>query len=262
MSRSPTILAGVSRWVGLARDFAASRAGLPSTGHNSLQAEDLRPPKRLRRSLESTVPAALDLRSVYACLAGDLLLIERECPAPCRQALPGSRSTTRRRFRMISSTRRRPRIRVLGPALLFAGVLALIPGTSYAAYYPGVAHADGYLAASGGCLMLREHDGRVYSVIGNTDGLLNGDHVRLEGRLVPDPGCGAPGFQVSEVQALWGDDYHRSTRYDHLNGEPFTRWAERSGRLGGYQEEREPMERYDRYGHYVYHGPHRHVELR
>ena len=165
---------------------------------------------------------------------------------------------------MISSTRRRrPCIRVLGPALLFAGVLALIPGTSYAAYYPGVAHADGFLAASGGCLMLREHDGRVYSVLANTDGLLNGDHVRLEGRLVPDPGCGAPGFQVNEVQTLWGDDYHRSTRYDHLNGEPFTRWAERSGRLGGYQgdRDREPMERYDRYGHYVYHGPHRLVEL-
>src|ERR1700680_401335 len=144
------------------------------------------------------MPAARDLRPVYACLAGAFLPLDGECPVPCCQAVPGPRSTTRRRFRMISSIRRRrPRIRVLGPALLLAGVLALIPGTSYAAYYPGVAHADGYLAGSGGCLMLREHDGRVYSVIGTTDGLLNGDHVRLEGRLVPDPGCGAPGFAVT-----------------------------------------------------------------
>jgi hypothetical protein len=163
--------------------------------------------------------------------------------------------------------RRRPRIRVLGPALLLAGVLALTPGTAYAAYYPGVAHADGYLTASGGCLMLREHDGRVYSVIGNVDGLLTGDHVRLEGRLVPDPGCGAPGFQATMVQALWGDDYHRTTLYDHLNGEPFYRWSERSGRLGGYPDDRDrdrdrgSLERYDRYGHYVYHGPRRAVEL-
>src|SRR5260370_10940755 len=125
------------------------------------------------------------------------------------------------RFRMRSSTRRRPRIRVLGPALLLAGVLALIPGSAYAAYYPGVAHVDGYLSASGGCLMLREHDGRGYSVIGNVDGLLTGDHLRLEGRLVPDPGCGAPGIDLTEVQALLGDDYHPSTRYHHLHREPF-----------------------------------------
>jgi len=159
-----------------------------------------------------------------------------------------------------STRRRRPRIRVLGPALLFAGVLALVPGSAHAAYYPGVAHVDGYLSANGGCLMLREHDGRVYSVIGSTDGLLNGDHVRLEGRLVPDPGCGAPGFEVTQVQTLWGDDYHRSTRYDHLNGESFFQWSERSGRLGGYADQ-PPMERYDRNGRYVYNGPHRFVEL-
>ena len=161
--------------------------------------------------------------------------------------------------------RRRTRIRVLGPALLLAGVLALIPGSAYAAYYPGVAHVDGYLTTSGGCLMLREHDGRVYSVIGSTDGLLTGDHVRLEGRLVPDPGCGAPGFMATMVQTLWGDDYHRITRYDHLNGEPFFHWAERSGRLGGSPDDRDrdrgSLERYDREGHYVYHGPRRAVEL-
>ena len=162
--------------------------------------------------------------------------------------------------------RRRSRFRVLGPALLFLGVLALTPGTSYAAY-PGVAHVDGYLSASGGCLMLREHDGRVYSVVGRTEGMLTGDHVRLEGRLVPDPGCGAPGFEVTLVQTLWGDDYHRTTRYDHLNGEPFYRYAERTGRLGGERRDRDDdrdqrsLERYDRNGHYVYHGPRRSVEL-
>src|SRR5260370_3200925 len=86
--------------------------------------------------------------------------------------------------------------------------------------------------------MVREHDGRVSSVIGNVDGLLTGDHVRLEGRLVPDPGCGAPGIQVTLVQTLWGDDYHRTTRYDHLNGEPFFRCSEPAGPLGAYQASR------------------------
>jgi hypothetical protein len=159
--------------------------------------------------------------------------------------------------------RRRSCFRVLGPALLFLGALALTPGTSYAAY-PGVAHVDGFLSANGGCLMLRDHDGRVYSVIGSTEGLYAGDHVRLEGRLAPDPGCSAPGFDVTLVQTLWGDERHRTTRYDHLDGEPFFRWAERSGRLGGERgDDRDyrSIERYDRYGHYVYHGPRRNVEL-
>jgi hypothetical protein len=152
---------------------------------------------------------------------------------------------------------RRSLTRVLGPALLLAAGLALSSRDAYAAD-PGLAHVDGYLTANGGCLMLRQHDGRMVALVGDARGLLGGDHVRLEGRFSPDPGCGATGFDVALVQTLWGDDYHRTTRYDHLSGEPFLRFAERDGRLDqgqryeaerrGYQTDRGEYER-DRRGY-------------
>jgi hypothetical protein len=143
--------------------------------------------------------------------------------------------------------------RVLGPALLLAAGLALSSRGAAAAAYPDVAHVDGYLAANGGCLMLRQHDGRLLALAGDARGLLPGDHVRLEGRFASDPGCGATGFEVGLVQTLWGDDNHRTVRYDHLGGEPFLRFAERTGRLGesrryelerrGYQNDLHEYER-------------------
>jgi hypothetical protein len=145
----------------------------------------------------------------------------------------------------------------LGPALLLAAGLTL-PGRDAYAADPGVAHVDGYLSANGGCLMLRQHDGRMVALVGDARGLLAGDHVRLEGRFAPDPGCGAAGFDVALVQTLWGDDNHRTARYDHLNGEPFLRFAERTGRLDesqryerdrrSYQNDRRDYER-DRAGY-------------
>lgn len=148
-------------------------------------------------------------------------------------------------------------LRILGPALLLVAGLTL-PGRDAYAVDPGVAHVDGYLSANGGCLMLRQHDGRMVALVGDARGLLAGDHVRLEGRFGPDPGCGAAGFDVALVQTLWGDDNHRTARYDHLNGEPFRRFAERTGRLDesqryererrSYQTDRRDYER-DRAGY-------------
>ncbi|HVT56956.1 MAG TPA: hypothetical protein VHR45_01035 [Thermoanaerobaculia bacterium] len=169
--------------------------------------------------------------------------------------------------------KRRPSlIGILAPALLLMAVLAF-PGDAYAA----IAHVDGYLSANGNCLMLRQHDGATMTLVGGINGLLNGDHVRLEGTFVGDPGCGAVGFNVGLVQTLWADDSHQSVYFDHLNGEPFVRYAERSGRIGepiaydrehprdqreqyGHRE-RDNHERYDRNGHYLYQGPHRKVTL-
>lgn len=138
--------------------------------------------------------------------------------------------------------------RVLGPALLLAAALGLSSRGAYAAYprgayaaYPDIAHVDGYVSTNGGCLMLRQHDGRQLALVGDARGLLGGDHVRLEGRFAPDPGCGATGFEVGLVQTIWGDDNHRTARYDHLSGEPFLRFAERTGRLDEsrrYEQER------------------------
>jgi hypothetical protein len=155
--------------------------------------------------------------------------------------------------------------RVLGPALLLAGGLVLAtPGVSAA--YPEITHVDGYLSANGGCLMLRQHDGRVVALRGSIRGLADGDHVRIEGRSAPDPGCGAPGFDVTTVQTLWSDDYHHSTYFDHLNGEPFSQYAERMGRFAerrDYDRDRDDQvpDRPDRNGRYVYQGPHRVVTL-
>ncbi|MBV8203091.1 MAG: hypothetical protein JOZ15_20950 [Acidobacteria bacterium] len=161
-------------------------------------------------------------------------------------------------------TPKRSLFRALGPALLLAGGMILASPVASAAY-PEVTHVDGYLRANGSCLMLRQHDGRVVALRGDTRGLADGDHVRLEGRPALDPGCGAPGFDVLAVQTLWADDSHHRTYFDHLNGVPFDQWAERSGRF----EERRDLDRDrdqapdrpDRYGRYVYQGPHRFVTL-
>jgi hypothetical protein len=171
-------------------------------------------------------------------------------------------------------SRRQFHNRVLGPALLLGAVLLLPARVSFAAD-PSIAHVDGYLSAGRGCLVLQEHDGGRYSLVGGIQGLRNSDHVRLEGRFVSDPACGLPGFNVSDVQALWADDSHRSVYFDHLSGEPFLRYAERTGRIdrrGGsdrngsrsdYDRERysRSEERPDRNGRYVYEGSHRPVTL-
>jgi hypothetical protein len=123
--------------------------------------------------------------------------------------------------------RRRLLFRVLGPALLVTGAM-LVPG---AGAWAQADHVDGYVSMDGGCVLLREHGGDVVSLRGDLRGMQNGDHVRLEGHLTADSRCGYPGFELSQVQAVWGDDNHRTTVYDHQNGEPFQRWAALSGRM-------------------------------
>lgn len=140
-------------------------------------------------------------------------------------------------------------LRTMGPALLLAGALGL-PGRGGAAPYPSLSHLDGYLSASGDCVMLRRHDGRTYSLRGDLDGLRGGDHVLLEGRFAPDPGCHAPGFAVTGVQKLWADDNHRTAYFDTQNGEPFAHYAERIGRFSDQdfpgKERREAADERDR----------------
>ncbi|HVR07691.1 MAG TPA: hypothetical protein VMW75_06540 [Thermoanaerobaculia bacterium] len=128
---------------------------------------------------------------------------------------------------------RRSLFAALGPALLLAGA-SIFPASGAGMAYPSIAHLDGYLSApiaNGDCVMLRQHDGRTYSLRGNLEGLRSGDHVRLEGRFAPDPGCNAPGFSVLTVQELWADDNHRDASFDYRSGEPFARYAERIGRF-------------------------------
>src|SRR5580693_5693975 len=131
--------------------------------------------------------------------------------------------------------RNRSYARLPGALILAAVLLGALPRGACAAPLadPGPAPLDGYLHAKGGCLLLQGHDGHSWALVGGTAGLLSGDHVRLDGRFVRNPGCGASGFEVTLVRARWADDDHRSAYFDQADGEPFLRFAERSGRLEG-----------------------------
>lgn len=102
-----------------------------------------------------------------------------------------------------------------------------------------VVAADGYLEGGGDCLILRGHQGQVYSLVGNNGGLREGDHVRLLGRLTYDNYCGATALDVTEVQAVWADRNHRQVYFDHLTDGSFDRYA------GRYEDDRYYDDRYD-----------------
>ena len=81
--------------------------------------------------------------------------------------------------------------------------------------------ADGILEDTGRCLILRGHQGQVYNLVGGTDGLREGEHVRLVGRLLYDrDGCGEA-MDVHQVQAIWADRNHRQTYFDHTRDGSF-----------------------------------------
>jgi hypothetical protein len=133
----------------------------------------------------------------------------------------------------------RPLFRTLVPALLLLASLAVPAPSASAAADPSVMHIDGYLQFTDQrpdgayrCLILRQHDGSLYALAGDIPGLLNGDHVRLEGRAAPDR-CGAHGYGVTTVQTIWADDNHKATYYDHLHDGSFHDWAARNNRLPG-----------------------------
>jgi hypothetical protein len=112
-----------------------------------------------------------------------------------------------------------------GLAILLA--VLNVPTVARAAGDPNVTHVDGYYTASrNGCSTLREHDGKVDSLVGELRGLRTGDHVRLEGRFVNGSPCGGTAVEVTLVQALWADDNHKTTYYDHLvNRTSFQDWS-------------------------------------
>jgi hypothetical protein len=128
-------------------------------------------------------------------------------------------------------------LRIVGPVLLLV-LMAPAQGAGGQADQ-SVMHIDGHLQFTdqgpGGayrCLILRQHDGSLFALGGRVLGLLNGDHVRLEGRAAPDS-CGARGFEITAVQTIWADDNHKSTYYDHLRDGGFRDWAARNNRLPG-----------------------------
>jgi hypothetical protein len=133
---------------------------------------------------------------------------------------------------MHKQTRFSPAATALFLALtLFAVVAPLAPVAAHAAADPSVAHVDGYISVSpdGRCMALRQHDGSLLTLDGRRRGLLNNDHVRMEGRMVADNRCGGQGgFDISLVQTIWADDRHKSTYYDQLRDGTFDNWLARN----------------------------------
>jgi hypothetical protein len=138
----------------------------------------------------------------------------------------------------------RPRylLRILLPAALVLGVLAVAASALAAPRGDtSLAHVDGYVSFSpdSHCVVVRQHDGSLYTLVGRWHGLVGNDHVRLEGRFVPETRCGGQGgFEVTEVQAIWADDNHRSTYYDHLKDGTFRDWLSHN-RPREFERERE-----------------------
>ncbi|HEX2223058.1 MAG TPA: hypothetical protein VHN15_02505, partial [Thermoanaerobaculia bacterium] len=106
--------------------------------------------------------------------------------------------------------------------------------------------ADGILHDNGRCLVLRGHQGQVYSLVGGTGGLREGEHVRLVGRLLYDnDGCGEM-MDVHQVQAIWADPNHRQTYFDHQRDGSFNNsYRQRYG--DRYYDRYEDDYRYDDY---------------
>src|SRR5579863_8047563 len=102
--------------------------------------------------------------------------------------------------------------RAVAACSVFVLLAALGTIPAGAAADPSIALIDGYLSVSqgqdfhrGACIILRQHDGKLFALSGRVIGLMANDHVRLEGRMAPNR-CGAAGFEVSVVQTIWGDD--------------------------------------------------------
>jgi hypothetical protein len=120
---------------------------------------------------------------------------------------------------------------LLVSTLIAAACLALTGAALAQRGDTSVAHVDGYVTVSpdGRCMILKQHDGSLFSLFGHRRGLVANDHVRLEGRIVAESRCGAQSaFEVTSVQAIWADDNHRSTYYDHLKDGTFGQWVVRN----------------------------------
>jgi hypothetical protein len=108
---------------------------------------------------------------------------------------------------------------------------------------------DGYLTNDGrSCQALRDDNGELYMLVGNTYGLRTGDHTRVTGQVVDGGACDWEGtaFQITDVKALWADRRHQSTYYHHqYDGESF---GSRNNWMG--RRPRAFENRIERYGYY------------
>ena len=119
--------------------------------------------------------------------------------------------------------------RYFGHALLFAalalGFLMAAPAVA------AVVYIDGYVAPGPepDCVLVKDHEGHVYALEGTGwRGVIDNDHVRLEGTIVPESRCGVTSaFQVADVDTIWRDDAHKVVYYEHTKDGRFTSWVRR-----------------------------------
>lgn len=127
--------------------------------------------------------------------------------------------------------------------LLFA---ALVLG--FLAVQPAMAaiYVDGYVSASptGDCVLVKDHEGKVYVLEGSGwQGVIGNDHVRLEGRFIPESRCGVQnGFEVSDVATVWTGDEHSKVYYSHERDGRFRDWVQRHRRSEWEKWDRERRE--------------------
>jgi len=108
---------------------------------------------------------------------------------------------------------------------------------------------DGYLTNEGyQCQALRDDNGDLYMLVGNTYGLRTGDHTRVVGRVVDGGNCDWEGiaFEVTDVTALWADRRHQAVYY-HQNYDG-GRFGDRDNWVG--RRPRQFQNKVERYGYY------------
>ncbi|HVR97019.1 MAG TPA: hypothetical protein VMW27_10415 [Thermoanaerobaculia bacterium] len=79
-------------------------------------------------------------------------------------------------------------------------------------------HIDGFVFDEGGdCSLLRDHQGHVFALVGNIGDVVQGDHLRLQGRVVDGGLCDWRGtaFEVAQVKTLWDNNRHEHASYDY-----------------------------------------------
>jgi flagellar biosynthesis GTPase FlhF len=79
-------------------------------------------------------------------------------------------------------------------------------------------HIDGFVVDEGGhCSLLRDHQGHVFALVGNIGDIVQGDHLRLQGRVVDGGLCDWRGtaFEVIQVKTLWDNNRHDTASYDY-----------------------------------------------
>jgi hypothetical protein len=146
--------------------------------------------------------------------------------------------------------------KLVGSALLLTATLSL-PAVALAAPAPdqryrndnnrrGNFYLDGTLfdRGRGGCQLVRDHQGRVYPIVGpGSRGLQVGEHVNLWGQMDSSTVCGNA-FKAEVVDKVYRDGSHNRVVYDRRNDGYFDPDAYYSDR-GRYDRDRRNG-RYDR----------------